>query len=268
MFLFKICDGFQAVINEKVKFKKPMKKFHKNLNLILFSVLFAQAFFSFEVQAQRRKPGISKETQATRLAYQALREIQSGNYEIAIETLTKCISLKPGQSNAFKCYMGRGTSYYILRKYEQAIPDLTAAYEAFRDESILYYRGRSYFEIKKYEEASKDFVMLNFLYEENRIKKEFPEFYKFRGATLTALDKYDQALDAYQKAIEVDPHPADVYFGRALVFELKGDFVNAEKDLRKSLELDPSSKELVNEVLERIKARKNSATDAPKASGI
>ena len=244
-----------------------MKQPLKNLKLFLLPVLFLTIFFSSGTLAQRKKTGVSKETRMNRLADQALKEIGSGQFEKALKTLEQCFALKPVFDNAFKCHIARGTAYYALKKYEEAIPDFTAAYYILSDKDILYRRGLSYFELKKYQEASSDFFRLTLSVTKEQIAKEFPDLYNYRGATLTALGKYDDAIYVYNTALEMNAQPADSYFGRAIAFELKGDFEQAEKDLRKVLELTPDSKKMVDEVLERIKARKNAETISINESG-
>ena len=243
-----------------------MKLLTENIKLFAVVFLFILAFFSSGAQAQRKKPGVSKETRMNRLADQALKEIGSGQYEKALQTLEQCFALKPVSDNAFKCHLARGAAYYALRKYEEAVPDFTAAYTILPEKSILYTRGRAYFELKKYDEANRDFFRLMISAEKDKIAKEFPDLHNYRGATYTALGKYDDAIFAYKTAFESNAQSVDSYFGRAIAFELKGDFANAEKDLQKVLELDPDSKKLVNEVLERIKSRKNAAKVEPDSS--
>lgn len=224
-------------------------------------------FFSFDTAAQRRKPGVSKETRMNRLADQALKEIGSGQFEKSLKTLEQCFALKPVFDNAFKCHLARATAYYALEKYEAAIPDFTAANDILPDKMIRYRRGRSYFAVKKYEEANKDFFRVMISANKDQIAEEFPDLQNYRGATYTALGKYDDAISVYNDAIEMNIQPADSYFGRAIAFELKGDFEKAEEDLRKVLELDPDSKKMVDETLERIKTKKNAETIDTKPSG-
>lgn len=244
-----------------------MKTFYKKFGLILLSVFTAGAFLSFDVQAQRtRKPVVSKRTQMNRLANQAVKEMESGKYDQAIATFDKCIALKPVFDNAYKCYMGRGTAYFVLNRYEEAIPDFNVAYDSYLDHSVNYFRGRAYFELKKYEEANKDFFAVTIFVEESEIKKNYPDVYNYRGASFTALEKYDQAIDAYKKSLEINARSGDAYFGRGIAYELKSDFENAEKDLRKAVELDPNAKPLVDKALLRIEERKNAGKAEPKTT--
>lgn len=243
-----------------------MKIFYKNFSLVLLFVFVAGAFFSFDVRAQRTKPPVSKKAQMNRLANQAIKEMEGGRTETAVEIFSKCIALKPVEINAFKCFMGRGTAYLVLKKYEEAIADFNVAYDTNLDRSVVYFRGRAYFELKKYEQANKDFLLATIFIDEARIKKEFADLYNYHAASYTARGKYDEAINAYKKALELNARSGDSYFGRGIAYELKGDFDNAEKDLRKALELDPGSKALVEEAFKRIEERKSAKESDLKAA--
>lgn len=245
-----------------------MKILQRKFSLVSCSVLIVVVLFSVGAQAQRtRKPTVTKNAQMNLLANQALKEMESGRTEKAVEIFTKCIALKPTFDNAYKCYAGRGTAYFILENYEKAIPDLTAAYDNSLDKTILYTRGRAYYEAQRYEEASRDFFRLKLSVKENEIDKNFSDFYKNSGAVYLHLNKYDYAIADFNSDLEIHPQSSDSYFGRAIAYELSGDFEKAEKDLQKMLELDPASKELVEKTLQRIKTEKAQAADDSKKSG-
>ena len=52
---------------------------------------------------------------------------ESGEYQLAIDNFTKCIKLKPDESNLASAYYNRGRTYLILKNYEDAIADYTRA---------------------------------------------------------------------------------------------------------------------------------------------
>ena len=187
------------------------------------------------------------------------KQFQKKQLDTAIETFTKCIALKPMLNDADDCYFGRGTAYFLLEKYEEAIPDFGEAYKSFLDFNAKYLRGRAYFELKKYTEAQNDFDLVIMMVEPEKIAKSYPEIYGYRGATYIAADKLDKGIADYTKAIELKPQSAEFYYARGLAYDMKDDYPNAEKDLRETLRLDPSMKSVVEEVFKRIEFKKNTA---------
>jgi serine/threonine protein kinase len=70
--------------------------------------------------------------------------------------------------------------------------------------------------------------------------------YSDQGYKFYTQKKYDQAIEAYTKGIEISPQDAVLYNDRGLIFLLKGDLDRAIDDLNKSLELDPASSATYN----------------------
>jgi tetratricopeptide (TPR) repeat protein len=60
---------------------------------------------------------------------------------------------------------------------------------------------------------------------------------------LAKLARYDEALKAYEKEIELKPEDADAWFHKACAYSLKGDKENALKHLSKVIDLDAKYKE-------------------------
>ena len=236
-----------------------MKIFDKNFKLFLTVVFLSAVLLTLNAAAQKRKPVVSKKAQIAGLKTLGFKQFQNKQLDTAIETFTKCIALNPILNDADECYLGRGTAYFLLKKYEEAIPDFGKAYSSFMDFNAMYLRGRAYFELNKFEEANKDFNLVVMIVEPEKIKKSYPEIYGYRGATYIAADKLDQGIADYTKAIELKPQSAEFYYARGLAYDMKDDFPNAEKDLRETLRLDPSMKSAVEEVLKRIEIKKNTA---------
>ncbi|CAD7771523.1 Tetratricopeptide repeat protein [Candidatus Methanoperedenaceae archaeon GB50] len=60
---------------------------------------------------------------------------------------------------------------------------------------------------------------------------------------LLQFHKYYSALESLEKAIELKPDDAEVWFNRARLYALKGEREDALADLRRAIELDSSFKE-------------------------
>ena len=70
-------------------------------------------------------------------------------------------------------------------------------------------------------------------------KNRIAEAYDLRGHTKIFLSRYREAIIDYNKAIEIDPHDAYLFFWRGFAFEVMKEYQQATKDLSISLKLDP-----------------------------
>ena len=59
-----------------------------------------------------------------------------------------------------------------------------------------------------------------------------------KGSSLVNESKYNQAIDIFSKAINLDPLWAEAWNKRATVFYLSGNFEKSQKDIDKVLELE------------------------------
>jgi tetratricopeptide (TPR) repeat protein len=67
---------------------------------------------------------------------------------------------------------------------------------------------------------------------------ESKKYYK-QAEAFRELEKYDEAIVAYQKAIEADPNYASAHYGLGLSYEQLNKFEEAIKQYQKTLELNP-----------------------------
>ena len=70
-------------------------------------------------------------------------------------------------------------------------------------------------------------------------KNRIAEAYDLRGKTKIFLSRYRDAIIDYNKAIEIEPQNAYLFFWRGFVFEVMKEYRQATKDLSTSLRLDP-----------------------------
>ncbi|GAP68042.1 tetratricopeptide repeat [Bacteroidales bacterium 6E] len=70
-----------------------------------------------------------------------------------------------------------------------------------------------------------------------------PDVWGMKASALAGAGKYDEAIAAISKAIEMVPgHPVAIY-NRACIYCLKGDRENALADLKKAVSIDAKLKE-------------------------
>lgn len=85
------------------------------------------------------------------------------------------------------------------------------------------------------------------LAEKSVIKKEIPadlkekaDKHKTEGNELMKQEKFKEALEQYNKAIEIDANNAVYYCNRAAAHSKLSDFVNSIEDCKNALKIDPS----------------------------
>ncbi len=65
--------------------------------------------------------------------------------------------------------------------------------------------------------------------------------YSIAALKFHAEGKYDEAIEQYVKALEVNPHDAKLHYNIGTAFQAKEDFEHAEKAYNKALELEPTN---------------------------
>ncbi|MCS7164057.1 MAG: tetratricopeptide repeat protein [Thermodesulfovibrio sp.] len=102
---------------------------------------------------------------------------------------------------------------------------------------------------EKFEEANlllrqKAFEEACIIYDE-LLKEDFHsvEFYNNYGLALFYLDKFDEAIEKFKRAIDIDPDFALPYANMGLVYLNKEDYEKAEQFFLKALERDPENPE-------------------------
>ena len=66
--------------------------------------------------------------------------------------------------------------------------------------------------------------------------------YNNRGSAKANLKKYKEAIEDFDKAIEINPNFAEAYRGRARVKEILGDTEGARQDRKTADKIERSSK--------------------------
>lgn len=71
------------------------------------------------------------------------------------------------------------------------------------------------------------------------VKQQIAKDWYTKGYALHMAEKYQQSIEAYSKAIELDPKHAAAYCGRALAYGGLGDTRRAIEDCGKAVKLNP-----------------------------
>jgi tetratricopeptide (TPR) repeat protein len=98
---------------------------------------------------------------------------------------------------------------------------------------IHHYRGNEYTLLGNYRQAIEDYDKAI------EIKPGYADAYTNRGAAYNGLGNYRQAIEDYDKAIEIKPGYADAYYNRGLAYNGLGNYRQAIEDYDKAIEIKP-----------------------------
>ncbi|MEY3866486.1 MAG: hypothetical protein RLZZ338_377 [Cyanobacteriota bacterium] len=157
-----------------------------------------------------------------------------GKYSDAIDAFNKALDLNP---KSYLAWYAGGLAVYAKGNYVDAVrgfrnaveikPDFYAAWRKKGDAHVnLKQHG---FALDAYERAIEE--------AEKQNQKDFA-LYWLKGLALYELKRYPEAIIAYTKSIEIQPHPY-AYNNRGLVYYDKGDKEKAFKDYNEAINLDP-----------------------------
>jgi tetratricopeptide (TPR) repeat protein len=127
---------------------------------------------------------------------------------------------------------------YFIKTYNVEIDmdwESSSAYqlEQLKASGKDYNRGLASIHSGEYQQAINDF---------NKAIEIYPHFaaaYINRGGAHYKLGNHQQAINDFNKAIEIDPKLAEAYFGRGNVFFKLGSYRQTLNDYNKALELNP-----------------------------
>lgn len=193
-------------------------------------------------------------------------KIKIHDFNGAIDDCNNAIGLNPDYAEAFN---NRGTAEKELKDFPQALNDFNRAIKHNPQYADAYYnRGNLNSETGKIKEANEDFDKANSLGKEeggayiakglllmgqndnagamanfNKGLSLEPSFagYMNRGVLQSKMGAYAEAINDYDKAIEMEPKSSLAFMNRCNAeIQIKG-FTDALADVNKSIQLDPSN---------------------------
>lgn len=155
--------------------------------------------------------------------------------EKAIADFTKLIELDPNDISAYK---NRGSLYLEISRTSQAamaaIRDYTTAIDLEPKDIDLYLRrSRAFIIVRNFEKASVD------LEKADTITAGNPNVQIIRGEMLLAQNEFDTAIEAFSKAISLNPD-YEKYVLRGNAYASRKKYGLASADFTKAIQLDPS----------------------------
>jgi len=167
---------------------------------------------------------------------EALELVGTGHHAAAIEKFSEAIEMEP----AFVVgYLGRGTSYIALSKFEEALADLNRAIDLEPEITEAYYlRAQAYFQTGKTGRSIADLTILINM-DGSRSDAHF-----MRGLANSEMGRHDKAVADFTKAIELEPDSINAYLHRSEAYERTGRFDLAGKDMKQYERLTGTTRSL------------------------
>ena len=162
-----------------------------------------------------------------------------GEFTQAIANYTKALELNPRESNA---YLHRGVAWARKGDLDRAIADYTKALELTpKDGRAYYHRGAAWAEKGDLDRGLSDAAKALELEPNNKAYVGLVTALQARmatgaegrvqqGVSLLQAGQYDKAIEAFSKALELDPHYGEAYMNRGLAWAGKGELDQAIAD--------------------------------------
>ncbi|MDW8295550.1 MAG: tetratricopeptide repeat protein [Raineya sp.] len=183
--------------------------------------------------SQKKSKGVSAE-QIRQWIEQGEAEWEVSNYQDAISWFNRAIK---ADSSIADVYFKRAKSWVQLKKFENALKDLlTADSLGYKDSEHDLYLGVSWFGLQNYKKSLEYLEKFEATAPKDSLQASL---YVHLAECYKELGRKKDAIRAYQKAIELKPDDADIYFLRANFWVMQEEWKEALKDVEKVLVLHP-----------------------------
>jgi tetratricopeptide (TPR) repeat protein len=173
--------------------------------------------------------------------------ILQGQYKFAIDDLTKAIEINPGD---FKSYGNRGSAYIGTGELDKALKDAEAALRINRNApNALNVRGLVSMYKRDFTKAMADFdhsILLS---------PDGSPSYHNRGLIKYIRSDGNGAIADLNRALAANPNAAPTLYLRGLAYRKIKNEKLAQQDLAHAAEIDPKAAQVVNNLLQKLKAQ-------------
>jgi len=136
----------------------------------------------------------------------------------------------------------RHESYLDFTGYSASVDDfhwLKGILAELKDAEGLFYLGNAFCDRELFKSGIE-------CYDVSLKLKECAEAYSNRGIAYAKLNKYEQAIEDFSKAIELNPDDAEAYYNRGLAYAKLNEHEQAIEDYGKAIKLNPNYAEAYN----------------------
>jgi tetratricopeptide (TPR) repeat protein len=144
-----------------------------------------------------------------------------GQHQKAIESFSKCLDLDPAFSDAWYC---KATLLYQNDEFTEALK--------------CYDRAAQHSDVKDFAFPQYSFLNIN---PKPKLKKDAAGILYGKGNTLFKLERFEEAIEAFTEAIDIEPESPQIWQGLANTYLKIGNNDRADMAFAKLLELDPEN---------------------------
>jgi len=174
--------------------------------------------------------------------YQLAKNYDKEYLDKSIDLLKKALSLS---SNRLVIYNGLAQAYFYKKDFERSIGYLKRSIPYDSDIGRSYYNlGVMQLLAGKTEEGKESIGLARY----NNYRFSINDYSRLVNIYIE-LKKYQEAIECYKKAIEINPNRVDLYTGVAAIYKEIGDKEKAREFALKILEINPEMKEAVEAFL-------------------
>ncbi len=157
--------------------------------------------------------------------------------------------------------MKRGENNYRREQYQEALADLDKAISLYSEDADYYYwRAKTYINLGEFMLAADDIMQADLLKpgDEYTVKSRKWLAIKFMdiGHGQYEQQEHEQSIASLNRAVELDPDNAYLYYERSLSLAAKGNLGAAEQDLQIAISLNPDEYGFYA-MIDYVLARKN-----------
>lgn len=168
----------------------------KSINRNTFAYPIAQAKLkNYQTNYQMIANQANKANQSVALNNRAMQEIQSGEYQRAINTLNQATTLNPG---TVESYINRGIAYAALGSDQSAIANFNQAIKINPQNIDAYFvRGEQYLEMGNYDQAIADYEQVI------NLDPNYTNVYLSRGYIYRETNQLKEAIADFETAAKL-----------------------------------------------------------------
>ena len=162
---------------------------------------------------------------------------KSGNFSEAERLYIEVLSFEPSNINVLNLL---GLLKFAQKQYQEALTYILKAVEISPQAYFYLNLGRIYFSLNRIEESTKAFE------EGLKLQRNDFELWFNYAFSLNAQERFEEAIEAYKKAIELNPKLAEAYNNLSKLYSAeKDDPHTAIEYYKKFLELEPNDMEVL-----------------------
>ncbi len=165
----------------------------------------------------------------TFLFYTGVAAYKSGLYDTSIYYYNKALDygFKPKKGSQLDVYLQIKQTYLQMNDTLNAIETLKRAYKKFPDRTKLLNEMIMYYIVLNQEQKA-----LNYLKQAQSKDQDNPSYFFMEGTIYESMGEREKAMQAYKKAIEVNPNYFDAYYNLGAMFYNKGvEMLKAANDI-------------------------------------